>query len=745
MKRWLGVVIPGLLLLAAVALRVPAFGVNDWPLMQELRYLVFDSYQRTLPRVYRAEVPVRIVDIDEESLRKFGQWPWPRSLLAQLVDRLADAGALVVVFDILLAEPDRMAPASILSQLGDQPDLRSMTEVLAKMPDPDAELAASMGHTRTVTAFALNQEPGTRKPAEKWGEGSIAGDDPYPFVRQRYVGALTTLPAIEAAAQGNGSVNFVPEFDTTIRRVPLFALLDNRLYPGLAAEAVRVAYGAQNYEIKASGASGEWNLGQSTGIVAVRIDRLIVPTDPEGTIRLYDSGHRRERFVSAWEILGQSFPRQLVAGNIVLIGSSAAAVQDLKTTPIEPVMAGVEVHAQVIEQILGSQFLQRPDWSDGAELAFLLVFGLVLIFAIRLVGALLTMVLGLAGIGCAVALSWYGFTHFGYLIDPLYPCLVALLVYLSGSLLGYLDTESEKRFVRDAMGRYVSPHVVAQITRDRTRLALGGELRELTVLFSDIRGFTRIAEGLPPKDLTNLINRFLTPLTRVIQESGGTVDKYMGDCIMAFWNAPLDVPEHPRKAVRAALAMRGELHALNEMLHAEAMQKEEAPIMLNAGIGLNTGDASVGNMGSEQHQAYSAIGDTVNIASRLEGLSRVYDLDIVMGEETARHVQDFALLELDEVRVKGREAPLRVFTALGDENNAATHLFATLAASHVAMLAAYRQQDWSAARAALNVCRPMSGSLAGLYAVYEQRITRYEAAPPPADWDGVFTAETKQG
>jgi adenylate cyclase len=744
MKRWLDVLIPGLLLFAAVLLRLPAFGVSDSPLLLELRNLVFDSYQRRLPRAYRDDLPVRIVDIDEESLRRLGQWPWPRTLLARLLDRLADAGAAVVTFDILFAEPDRLAPANLLSTWEDRPELADLRPLLSRLPDPDAELATSATRMKTVTAFALTREPGRRKPAEKWGGGSEAGPDPRQFVPQ-FAGAITTLPAIEAAAQGNGSVNFLPDPDSTVRRAPLFSGLGGKLYPSLAAEAVRLAYGAPSYDIKAAGASGEWSFGQQTGIVAVRIGQPIVPTDEEGAIRLYDSGHRPERFIPAWRLLAHDFDPDAVAGQIVLIGSSAEALKDIKATPLAPIVAGVEIHAQVIEQILGGQFLQRPDWIEGAELLYLTGLGLVLILAIRLVGALWSLLLALAAAGGAIATSWIGFARFGYLIDPLYPCLAALLVYLSGSLIGYLKSESEKRFVRGAMGRYLSPVWVAELSRHPERLALGGETRELTVLFSDIRGFTHIAERLDAHALTQLINRFLTPLTQVIQDSRGFIDKYMGDCIMAFWNAPLDVPDHPQKAARAALAMRAELRRLNDVLAAEAAREGRDPIVLGAGIGVNSGRACVGNMGSEQRFDYSAIGDTVNIASRLEGLSRAYGVDIVIGEATARQLAGLALLELDQVRVKGRAAPLRIYAVLGDEQAAAAGDFATLATHHVAMLSAYRRQDWATARLELSACRSSGASPAALYDVYERRIALYEGSPPPADWDGVFTATTKQG
>jgi adenylate cyclase len=741
MRRWIDIAVPVLLLLGALLLRVPAVGVSDSPLLLELRNLVFDAYQRQLPRPIRGDWPVRIADIDEESLKRFGQWPWPRTLLARLVDRLVQAGAGVVALDVVLAEPDRMAPAGILSAWQERPEVEALRPLLERLPDPDRELAASIAKTPAVVAFVLTPEAGSRRPAEKWGEGTEIGGDPRAFV-PRFAGAVPTLGVIEAAAGGNGSVNFLPDADSTIRRVGLFHGLDGRLYPSLAAETVRVAAGAPNYDIKSAGGSGEWSFGEQTGIVAVRIGEPVVPTDANGAVRLYDSGHRPQRFVPAWRILDGDFDPAAVAGRIVLIGGAAAALEDIKSTPIEPVIAGVEIHAQVIEQILGGQFLQRPDWIEGAELLYLAALGLILIFAIRAVGALWSLLFALAAVGAAIAVSWYGFSRFGLLIDPLYPCLTALLVYLSGSLIGYLRSERERRFVRSVMGRYLAPTWVDEIGRHPERLKLGGELRDLTVLFSDIRGFTRIAERLEPQELTKLLDRFLTPLTRIIQRTG-TIDKYMGDCIMAFWNAPLDVPGHGREAVAAALEIRAELRRLNEELRMEADGEGREPIMLAAGIGLNSGRACVGNMGSEQRFDYSVIGDTVNVASRLEGLARVYGVDIVVGEDTARQAAGFALLELDRVRVKGRDAPLRIFTVLGDGSLAATHRFETLASDNAAMLSAYRNRDWIRARAALDACRQVDPALADFYDLYEQRIAGYERAPPPADWDGVFAATTK--
>jgi adenylate cyclase len=741
MKRWLDVAIPGLVMVAAVLL-----STRQSPFIDQLRNLVFDSYQRALPRVYEPQ-PVRIVDIDEESLKRLGQWPWPRSEVARLVDRLGELGAQTVALDILFPEPDRMSPVNLarLWREGPEPgnEQTAFQQTLAHLPDPDATLAESLSRGPTVTAFALGTRGEGRPPALKAGFAHL-GDDPLLFVKH-FPRAVTAVPEIEAAATGSGVVSYLPDPDNIVRRAPLLMALGNQVYPSFAAEALRVAQGASSYTIKASGASGEQNFGEATGITQVRIGQVIVPTDETGAVVLHDSGHVAQRFVPAWRVLEPDFDPTPIAGNIVIIGASAEAINDLKSTPVATLISGVEIHAQVIEQMLSGDFLRRPDWAPGAELVYLVVFGSLLIVTIRRVGALWSALIAIAFSGLAIGLSWYGFARAGLLIDPFYPCVVALLVYLSCSLIGYLRTERDKRFVRTAFGHYLSPVMVEALTKNPDQLRLGGEIRELTLLFSDVRGFTHIAEQLDPGELTTLINRFLTPLTRVIQEAGGTIDKYMGDCIMAFWNAPLDVSGHPAKAVQAALAMRTELAQLNENLKAEAARSGRPAVTIEAGIGLNSGAACVGNMGSEQRFAYSVIGDAVNIASRLESLSRAYGVDIVIGEDTVKQVPGLAFLELDQVRVKGRAAPLRIFTALGDGVTATTPDFKRLAERHHQMITAYRAQDWAAARAALADCRRLAAAPAELYELYDRRIADYAAAPPPANWDGVFIATTKQG
>ena len=735
-------VVPGLLLLLALILRV-----NEPAFVEQLRNLVFDSYQRLAPRTYEPQ-PVRIVDIDEESLKRLGQWPWPRDRLARLVDRLDAMGAAAIVLDILLAEPDRMAPENLTALWPDRPEFAPLRAGIMDLPDPDATLATSLARTAAVTAFALTARPDgdrhdSRTPAVKAGFAH-AGDDPRRFAPS-FAGVTMALPALEAAARGNGSVNATPDIDGTIRRVPLLLRLGDHLYPSLAAEALRVAQGAGGYVVKASDASGERSFGAATGINHLRIGRAVVPTDAQGRVLLYDSGHVAARFVPAWRVLEPDFDPAAIAGLIALVGTSAEGLKDVKATPLDPAMAGVEVHAQLLEQMLSGVYLQRPDWATGAEVLYLTLFGIVLVVFIRRIGALLSALVAATAIMIAVVLSWAAFAWQGWLLDPLFASLVALLVYLSGSLIGYLRTEREKWQVRGAFGRYLSPVLVEELTRHPERLRLGGEMRELTLMFCDIRGFTNIAEGLDPQALTRLINNFLTPMTAVIQGKGGTIDKYIGDCIMAFWNAPLTDPDHARNAIRAALAMRAELRRLYDVWDGQAVREGRAAQRIEIGIGLNTGFCCVGNMGSEQRFDYSVLGDAVNVASRLENLSRTYGVDLVIGQQTAEQAPEMALIEIDQVRVKGRATPIAIYTALGDADLRNSDLFRELSGAHAAMLAAYRRQDWPEAARALAACRALGEILAPLYELYDRRIAAFAATPPTQEWDGVFVPSTKTG
>jgi adenylate cyclase len=362
-----------------------------------------------------------------------------------------------------------------------------------------------------------------------------------------------------------------------------------------------------------------------------------------------------------------------------------------------------------------------------------------LIFVLPRIGALLSAVLGAASVVLAFGLSWIAFKYLNWLIDPVYPWVVITIVYLVASLLGYLRTEARQRQIRNTFSLYMSPHYVDELAAHPEKLVLGGETRDMTIMFCDIRGFTSMAEGMDAHTLTRFMNQFLSPMTEIITEHKGTIDKYIGDCVMAFWNAPLDDPHHARNAIGAAQAMRRELVALNRGWEAEAQQIGKPFRPVRIGIGLNSGECCVGNFGSEQHFDYSLLGDPVNLASRLESLGKVYGIDLVIGEETANRLDEPGLLEVDLVAVKGKKQAGHVYT-LPPERIAE----ADFAAWHCAILDAYRRQDWAAALRLLDDDRLAAvPHLAPLYDLYRRRIAHFQSNAPPPDWDGVFTAEEK--
>lgn len=714
--------------------------VKEPDFLVEFRLRVFDEYLRLKPRIYQP-VPVRIVDIDDDSLERFGQWPWPRTLLAKLVSRLDKLGAAAVVFDVLFLDADRSTPSRLIDSMEEISPSDPLIRRFKQMPDHDLEFADVIKDSNVVLGFALKSQTQDQIPDVK-AEFSTVGDDPRPWV-PHFAGAASDLQLFQAPAAGSAVLDTLPERDGISRRVPLLAMVGRNLYPALALEALRVAQGAHGYVVKSTGASGVSSFGEHAGLDAVKVGRIIVPTGPDGAVWIHYTPHESSRFISAEKILDGKADPDALRSNIVLIGTTAEGLKEFRPTPLDPTEAGVEIHAQLIEQLLLGDSVERPDWARGAEAVFMLVIGLGLLLLLPRVGARWTALLGVAMIAPVIGGSWYAYTVHNWLIDPVFPTLVGLSVYLSSSATLFLRTEAERRYVRHAFGRYLAPTVVEYLAEHRERLSLGGEMRELTVMFSDIRSFTSIAERLDPHGLTSFLNQYLTPMTDAILSHEGTVDKYMGDGIMAFWNAPLDDPLHCENACRTALTMRTELARLNEQWRKEAQDAGQYEDV-RAGIGLNTGPCVVGNLGSAQRFDYSVLGDDANVASRLEGQTKTYRVDIIVGESTARRVERFALLELDLIQVVGKTEPVRIYFLFGDEVVKGTEAFASLKQAHDAMIAAYRGQDWVQALEHLHSCRNQAPEILQRgYELYKARIADMRQFPPPADWDGVYTALTK--
>jgi adenylate cyclase len=721
-----------LLLFALVTLRA----VDPRPI-EELRLRTFDLFQVLHPREQTAR-PVVIVDIDEASLKEIGQWPWPRTIVGDLVTRLRADGALVIGFDVIFAEPDRMSPA-VAAQSFRGLDAESRDK-LAALPSNDTLFAEAIKKAGGVivgqTAAGHAAPPVDGKAAPQAGFAVLGPDPRWRLVT--FPGLLRNIPEIEQAAAGRGLFSIDPESDGIVRRVPVVMEAQGELVPSLTMEMLRVVSRASAILIRTDKA----------GVRAVAVPGLEVPTDGRGQFWVYFNKRDPARFVSAADVLNGRVAADRFRGRLVLIGTSATGLLDTKTTPVAPDMPGVEVHAQILENVLTKSLLAAPGYALGGEIIAAIILGLAIIIVAPMLPAGIVAALGGVLIAGLIAISWYFFVAHHLLIDFTYPLISCWLIYLVLTFVNYFREQQQRQQIRHAFGFYVSPALVEQLARSPEKLVLGGEERRMTILFSDVRGFTTISEHYKddPQGLTRLMNRFLTPLTDAILERKGTIDKYIGDAIMAFWNAPVDDDEHEASACDAALEMLARAEALNVDLKREAEANGGVYMPLRIGIGLNSGPCVVGNMGSDFKFNYSVLGDTVNLASRLESRTKDYRLSLVIGSRTAERAKaKFATMEIDLIQVKGKKQPEVVFTVLGRAEVAEDPRCGELCELNAQMLAAYRKQQWDEALRLIDRCRKVANGFGvdGLYDMYAERIEAYRASPPPPDWTGVYEAESK--
>ena len=708
------------------------------PALERMSFLMFDNFQRAEPRPYQ-DAGVRVVDIDEETIRRLGQWPWPRTDIALLTDRLAEAGASAIAFDIVLSEPDRTSPPRLAKRLALDPTARA---ALAALPDNDAVLATSFANAPVVTGFFLTHDPYRRTVTPKAGF-ALSGTEPTRLAR--FDNAIAPLPVLEAAASGNGFVSIATDSDAIVRRAPLIARNGRGIVPSLSLDALRVAQGAGSVIVKTGDGSGE--IGGGGDVVSLKVGQFEVPTTRSGDLWMRYTAAVPARSIPAWTILsgalGPDQLRQQVEGRIIFVGAGAIGLRDLVSTPLQERDLGVMVHAQAAEQMILGQFLVRPDWAPGLEIALLLLLGIGIAVLLPRIGALKGALVGAAAIGLTGAGSWYAYTAHNFLLDPTWPAFAVATAYLVQTILTFYREERQRAYIHHAFDRYLSPELVKRIADDPALLELGGTERDMSVLFADIRGFSRIAEKLAPSEVIGFMVKFLTPMTDLLLEYKATIDKYIGDAVLAFWNAPLDDPDHHVNAARAALAMQQRLADLN----AEMIARGDGtwPGEIKIGIGLNSGPCCVGNIGSERRLSYSLIGDPVNLASRLESLSKYYGVPILMGDNLAQHLGAFATIAVDRVRVVGRDRAETVHVLLGDETVRASAQFAAFATAHEAMLDAYFGQDWATAGELndRNEQQAAKFGLTRLVMLYRDRIAAFAAAPPAIGWDGVYEAAAK--
>ena len=654
--------------------------------VQTLRLKNFDGYQALLNKTVSDKIV--LYDVGEKELKEHGQWPWKRTVIAQLVADLYNAGAGLVVLNILFAEEDR---------LGGDDDLVS---VLQQVPVVGVQAASSRAIEGQATPRGL----------------SYSGN-PFPYL-YTYKGAVRNIKPIADALAGIGMVSTVPEIDGVVRRVPLFVRVGEKvIYPSLPMEILRVLVGSKSAQIKT----------EAAGISKVRVKGFpIVNTDSHARIFI-DYSTQIERNTD-------------VKGKVVIVGLTAEGLGTLIATPFGA-QDTHEVNAKALHTIMTGTSIQRLDTSLLIELGSFFLFGILLILVVPRVSVKWTVPLFVLLFSGAAYAGVYAFNHHRLLFDLSYPLGAGLLLYVQLLFNKYAREYAAKMLIKKQFGTYLSPAMVMILQKNPELLKLGGETKKLSILFADIRGFTPISEQYKtdPQGLTSLINRFLTPMTDFIMARDGTIDKYMGDCIMAFWNAPVNVERHELKAVESALGMVQTLKKLNDELESEGLM----PIKI--GIGINTGEVVVGNMGSNNRFDYSILGDAANLASRLEGQSKGYGVTIILGEETADAVQhELFSIELDSIAVKGKKDSVRIFTVLGNNewvfHNTNWYMYQQ---QHEKFLILYRGQSWKIAERFANDLRDGWPEMADYYDIMLERIAEYKENSPGEDWDGVYRPLTK--
>lgn len=708
--------------------------------LAEAGNLVFDAYQRLAPRPYQA-TPVKVVDIDDETLKLLGQWPWPRTDIARLVETLHRAGAAAIAFDMVFSEPDRTSPARIAQLLRKEPSASGNYDAIAAMPDHDVLLGKALAAVPTATGFFLTEEHNTARPLQKAGF-AFSGTDAVDTI-PAFQGSIPPLAPIDAGASGGGFVSLVENRDSIVRTVPLLSRIGDTIYPSLALDTLRVAQGAGALILKTTTGSGEFSAGKA-GIVSIKVGSFVVPTTKNGSLFMYYRLPRADDRVPAWKILtgalNDAQMRSAFSGEIVFVGTGAAGLRDLVATPLGVEELGASVHAQAIEQIILRRFLIKPDWVDGLDLGLLLVFGIGLSLGLPFLTALRGGILAGFTLVATVYGSWFAFKSAALLVDPTYAAGEIVSVYVASTLYAFWREERARAYIHRAFDRYVSPELVKRIANDPKSLELGGEERDMTVMFCDIRGFSHISEKLTPKQVIAFMIDFLTPTTDVLLAHKATIDKFIGDAILAFWNAPLDDPDHAQNAALGALALRDQIKLLNATN--PGIPGKVWPGEVRIGVGLDSGPCCVGNIGSAQRLNYSLIGDTVNLASRIEGLTKIYGVAIALGEGTAKRLGGFAHFEIDRVRVVGRDAPEPIHTLLGPPALSADPSFKALESLQARFLATYRAQQWDEAASTLEQMAALAKTfeLTRLVDLYKARLDAFRRSPPPPDWDGVYEA-----
>lgn len=734
----IGLAITGLFLAHAMHL-------NRLPLLDNLEAIVYDTRLRlTMPR--DVDPRVVILDIDEKSLQEKekggeGRWPWPRDRLALVLDKLFDTyGIAVLGFDVVFAERDESSGIRVLERLGqrelrDVPQFQSVLARVRPQLEYDDIFARKMKDRPVVMGYVfLGDEAATRKgllpppvlPSGVFGQRKVG--------MTSWTGYTANLEQLQKSASGAGHFNPLPDPDGIFRRVPMLVEFDNAYYEPLSLAMVRAINGKPPVIPVVS------NDGSSTGYSGlewVKTGQFEIPVDDQAAALVpYRGGRGSFRYFSLVDVLNEKIPVGALKGKIVLVGTTAPGLLDLRATPVDPVYPGVEIHANLITGILDGNIKQRPPYVVGAEFLLLFVAGLGISLLLPLLTPFKSMLFSALALIAVIAVNLSVF-HYGNLVLPLASGLMLIFVLFTFSMAyGFFVEARGSRLIAGLFGQYVPPELVEEMAKNPEQFNMAPRAENLSVLFSDVRGFTTISESLSPEDLSTYINDYLTTMSLVIREGHrGTLDKYIGDAIMAFWGAPVADPDHAQNAVLAAMDMMKQAKILNEKFHAKGWP----PFAI--GIGVNSGTMRVGDMGSQIRKAYTVMGDAVNLGSRLEGITKQYGAAILIGQETKERIKGIVLQEIDLVQVKGKDEPVGIFEPLGMEGAVEQSRLDEIKLWNQA-LRYYRAQDWDKAELQLLNLKKMAPQRY-LYDVFIERIAEFRAHPPGAEWKGVHKFDTK--
>ncbi len=688
--------------------------IDPYP-VQAVRSFYFDYLQRLSPREY-ASLPVRVVDIDEVSLAAIGQWPWPRSKLAELVVRLADDyGVSAIAFDVLFPEPDRLSASRVLADptIMDLLAAPPTAAVLARL-DNDQNFASAMDGRNVVLGFA---EANTGKKPEAYDKSGFVEIGATPASALFELRSTTGIvPVLKDAAKGLGGINVSPLGESEIiRTVPMLWRSPAGILPSLSLEALRVALNENTTMLVGTP-------GLDSVVASIRVGDFAIPTTADGQLWLRYRHENPALYVSAGSVLAPGYDPELRAaleGNIVFIGSSAAGLLDIRATPLGESVPGVSIHAQILEQILTGDFLVRGDYQGGLEVIAFICVSAIVVSVMSISGPAVSMAAGAAAALLMLITSW-GFFVDGTLFDATFPLFGGFSIFLLLSAYQFIVADREKRLIRRSFSHYVAPAVLQEIEKSGHRLELGGQMRAVTVMFCDMRDFTPLSETMTAPNLVSLLNNLFSILSECVLKENGTIDKYIGDSIMAFWNAPLEMADYRKKACSAALGIRDALKQFNQT----AQLSGQRPLAV--AIGLSSGPACVGNIGSLQRHSYSAIGDTVNVAARIETSCRRIGYDVVISDDTCAGVSDMATLYAGHVALKGKSDRTALHILIGNELIAKSMAFSKLRSCHEKLLAEIAEDGRISARSIERCKAEALGLDAGLMGFYDKLSDRLE-------------------